>query len=220
MIHPHFVKIQPYGAWTLKNCAYITVDIEKRGRLAWDDTFKKILTIAERLGKPKVCIDVGANIGDSTRWFIDAGYKTYAFEPQPEAFLCLTRNCPEAECFNMPVGNGERVMMSRPGDGGGNIGGIPVIPSHTGHEAVRLDDMGFQGVGILKLDVEGWEPNALEGAKKLIQEQNPIVAVEFNKVALDNAGFVYDDIAKHFAGWKGEEIWRYGEGQWDMVFYR
>jgi hypothetical protein len=58
----------------------------------------------------------------------------------------------------------------------------------------------------------------LEGAKRTIAEQQPIVVVEFNPKALTRAGFECRDILRHFSGWDQQETYRFGDENWDIMF--
>lgn len=218
---PPFIKLVDDYWWVLAEDNAITLEAEKAKTIKWDkEPFQKILAALHRRPRGQV-LDAGAFIGDSTRWFIDAGFPTLAFEVQRDAFLCLLRNCPESINFNFPVGNGERVFVdSHPA---GNLGARSVIGTTrletAGIPTLRLDDLDLQSnVALIKLDVEGWEPNVLEGARKLIEAQKPLVVVEVNPKALEAAGFTQDDILKHFKGWKQEEVFRYYDENWDILF--
>ena len=53
-----------------------------------------------------------------------------------------------------------------------------------GDRAVRvktLDQFNYNDVDFIKIDVEGWEPKVLRGAKKTIDRCNPVICVEINK---------------------------------------
>jgi hypothetical protein len=45
-----------------------------------------------------------------------------------------------------------------------------------------------------------------------------VVIVEFNLSALSRNGFGAGDIERHFQNWKGREIYRYDEEQWDVIY--
>ena len=46
---------------------------------------------------------------------------------------------------------------------------------------LSLDQYNYNDVDFIKIDVEGWEPKVLRGAKKTIDRCNPVICVEINK---------------------------------------
>ena len=62
-------------------------------------------------------------------------------------------------------------------------GGAADLPAEVQVPCVRLDDMtdGAQ-VGLMKIDVEGFELNVLKGATSVIQRCRPIIYVENDRV--------------------------------------
>lgn len=216
---PKFVKLVG-DIWTLSGDNSITVEIEACGRLDWDASFNALISRLQGVAYSGAVLDVGAYIGDSTRWFTQAGFRTYAFEAQRDAFLCLLRNCPEARCYNFPVGNGERVFLDATSDGnlgGRSLHGISVLPD-AGTPTLRIDDLDFQDVSMIKIDVEGWEPYVLEGANETIERCKPLIVCEINPQALKGHGLTPEDIYKHLPGWSQEEVFRYYDQNWDILF--
>ena len=59
------------GIHCLEGDSHITNDIRRTGTLKWDPTFEKILQHIGA-GNGRTMVDVGAYIGDSTKWFEDA----------------------------------------------------------------------------------------------------------------------------------------------------
>lgn len=212
---PVFVRVIN-DIWCLAGDNAITVEIERAGKLAWDQSFAKVITALQRR-EPGLVLDVGAYIGDSTRWFTESGFSTVAFEVQRDAFLCLAHNCPEATVINYPAGNGERVGVAT--QEAGNLGARALIPVDSGGlHTLRIDDLCFERVALIKIDVEGWEPEVLAGAAKTIARDQPLIVAEINPVALAARGATPDDIYKHLQGWSREEIFRYYEENWDLLF--
>jgi len=216
---PSFVKELARGVetiWCLANDNSITVEVEKAGRLNWDDVFRRVITKLQNRGNHGFVIDVGAYIGDSTRWFELYGYPCIAFEAQRDAFTCLQHNCQRTLAFNLPVGNGDPVIVDH--QEGGNMGARQVFKSEAGISTIRIDDLQCDEVACIKIDVEGYEPSVLEGARETIARCKPIVVCEINPKALEAHGFVPLDIFKHFPGWQQEEIFRYYSENWDILF--
>jgi hypothetical protein len=44
----------------------------------------------------------------------------------------------------------------------------------------------------MKIDVEGYEPMVIEGARRTIKKDQPVILVEFNRERMDINGFSID----------------------------
>ena len=126
-------------------------------------------------------IDVGANIG---LWSLVAARRAgcvHAFEPAPSTFARLRRNL---DLNGMPNVVANRLAVDREGgttsfyeaiesnSGGAGYLRRPGAPVEVTVERVTLDDYcrsrGIERVGVLKLDIEGAEWLALQGAEELL----------------------------------------------------
>jgi len=204
------------GIHCLEGDSHITNDIRRTGTLKWDPTFEKILQHIGA-GNGRTMVDVGAYIGDSTKWFEDAGFKCHAFEPMPDAFECLQKNAhPDTICDNVAIGNGQTYATTTEAEG--NLGGRSLIVNGGGEISLSLDLLFPDGIDVLKIDAEGFEPFILEGAKETLKKK-PIVIIEINEEALSKFGFSGQDILKHLEGYEFEEVYRYGSGQYDLVCF-
>lgn len=131
----------------------------------------------------KVVWDLGANIGDHTRQYLDWGMQVVAFEPHPVTFKCLEHNCPEARCINVAASNEAGSLNFKSLD---NVGASRV---HKDGEwqipAVALDDIpDLPPPDFVKIDIEGFEPFALSGMEGVITRHKPIIFIEMNRGAL------------------------------------
>jgi FkbM family methyltransferase len=133
-------------------------------------------------------IDVGANIGNHTLYFaVACGCIVHAFEPNPSALRCLEANVAlnrleeqvilHPEALSNRTGHAAlRQLLPEEAD----LGTIAVVPDANGTASmVRLDDVSISGhVSVLKVDVEGGEPEVLEGARRVLRTHKPVIAVE------------------------------------------
>lgn len=134
-----------------------------------------------------VVVDCGACCGETAVWALGAGAnQVQAFEPNPDAFAYLQRN---AERFGggriVPIqrglGDSPALMSMRSEDG--NIGGTRFDPNVTGETSipiVTLDGWCRENrvrPDFIKMDLEGWEMAALRGARNIIAECRPKLAV-------------------------------------------
>jgi len=206
--------IEINGIYCLEGDTHITNDIRRTGTLKWDPTFEKVLQLIGA-GNGRRMVDVGAYIGDSTKWFEDAGFKCHAFEPMPDAFECLEKNAhPDTFCHNVAIGSGQTYGTTTESEG--NLGGRSLIVSGGGTIAPSLDFLFPDSIDVLKIDAEGFEPFILEGAKEILKKK-PIVIIEINQETLARFGFTQDDVLKHLEDYEFEEVYRYGDGQYDLV---
>jgi FkbM family methyltransferase len=135
-------------------------------------------------------LDVGANVGwySLASYFVKEGvYKTYAFEPNPRLAELLRRTFAvnglrEKWVYEVAVGEraGQAQIAWRDADFGGGslvkVEGVPDGPGVAGVGMIALDDAVNPGsrVALIKIDVEGHEPQVLRGAKRILQE-NPAI---------------------------------------------
>jgi len=128
-------------------------------------------------------VDCGAYTGDTIQSFIsqtdNCFRKVVAFEADPavipslRTFICDVGT--RAVLYTAAVGayNGA-VHFTGDGIGGGRITGTAAaeVP------CVRLDDtLGRERVSLIKMDIEGSELQALEGAQRIIRRDRPVLAI-------------------------------------------
>ncbi|QHI71945.1 FkbM family methyltransferase [Aminipila terrae] len=128
-------------------------------------------------------VDIGAYDGDSLKKlmeFYDCD-KYIAFEPEKSNFELLAKVADDYrerinEIFLVPcaVGNENAFMsFSTPTTMGGNI----AENGESKVQVVRLDDVLKCDVSMIKMDIEGAEITAIEGAKHLITRYKPDLAI-------------------------------------------
>lgn len=163
------------------------------GRSLWyygeygPDETEKILELANGL-----CLDVGANIGVITQALLHSGHKVISFEPQTEVFKLLRKNCTGAEVINAAVGSvkGTATMPKLQYSVKNNFGGISLNTKSVLNypvDVVAIDDYNYDNVGFIKLDVEGWELEALKGMVNTITRCRPILYVEDDRLEKSKA---------------------------------
>ena len=155
-------------------------------------------------------IDIGANVGRYAWLFARSGPPgrgIYAFEPMPAAFALLTanlRDMPGVACLPLALGAAEGVMtLHVPRDRFGNLnsgtGWIgdarPARDDVVWEVAVspldRLVERGSVEIRaplFVKVDVEGFEYQALSGARETLRRFRPVVYFECQPWALARAG--------------------------------
>jgi len=67
-------------------------------------------------------------------------------------------------------------------------------------EVRRLDDLAsvWPRIGLMKIDIEGYEPEMLKGARETIAHDRPIIFAEFNRERMAINGFTMDETWRWF----------------------
>lgn len=121
----------------------------------------------------------------------------YTFEPDPVNFHCVVMNNqnPNVMKYNAALGN-DRSLISLTVPPKTNPGMFSVYKS-TMHRNIiptlRIDDLGLESCDLLMLDVEGYEAQALLGARETLDKFKPVVCLESDNQNIENflAGFGY-----------------------------
>ncbi len=151
--------------------------------------------LLEHLGVRAALYDVGANIGTICIPLARSrsGARFYAFEPQLSLYQLLLRNIAlngllSIEAYPWAIGDYDGLIdFAAPiGDKSTNFGGVgrgtndgPRIPVILR----KLDSLQLPPPQILKIDVEGFDLEVVQGAAILIREHRPIVFVEAKETA-------------------------------------
>jgi FkbM family methyltransferase len=147
-------------------------------------------------------LDLGANIGLTAIGLADicTHGKVAAIEPVTPTFAMLKKNLlhsnmDNVKAYNFAVGNKEGTAIMEASDSflaGAFIADVHQSQAQELSEKVlvkRLDDtfdlFNMDRVDFMKIDVEGYELFALEGAKKILDRFKPIVYLEMNHWCLN-----------------------------------
>ncbi len=156
-------------------------------------------------------VDVGANIGLYTIFFAKqtgSGGKVFAFEPDPDLFQMLRKNCETNNLSNVILHNcalgsceDEKFLDRSPLNSGDNriVANSPLSVSHGKRVKVRtaaLDTLlPGQNVDFLKIDVQGYELEVLKGAKDLLSKSPSLqLYFEYSPYGMELAGCRPTDI--------------------------
>jgi FkbM family methyltransferase len=137
-----------------------------------------------------IALDIGANIGAHTvpmAQLAGPNGLVVAFEPQPilHQILCANlavNSIPNTMTYAMALGNNQGTCMipvldySKPYNFGGL--GMDQVTEGVAVPLGRLDDFLLERVDFIKLDVEGYEFQVLEGAAQTVDRCRPVMYVE------------------------------------------
>lgn len=163
----------------------------------------EIAFVREMVEVGQTVIDVGANIGFFTVYmavFVGPSGRVYAFEPLRRNAELLKRSVAENGLGDRVVveqaavgqssGPGKLLFLEHMLNSGGSYlfeDGMQIPDGHgIQHvQVVALDEYALLGpVSFIKMDIEGAEPLALRGARRILSTDRPIVLSELNPVAL------------------------------------
>jgi FkbM family methyltransferase len=161
----------------------------------------------EHLLRPgMITADIGANLGLYSLTIarcVGVDGLVYVFEPDPDLFTALRRNCeingfPWIKCFNVALGektgrlslrrsafnSGDNRMQATSGvtdDGMAFDVDITTFDQLLGDDADRVD--------FIKIDVQGWELSVFKGMEKRLSNPRPLLILfEFGPDTLLGAG--------------------------------
>lgn len=156
--------------------------------------------------KEHMCLlDIGTNIGTHTLAFAKFPFRNvtvHAFEAQREIFYMLAgtialNNLSNVHCHHAAVsnkGNQEIQIPKVDYSSHSNFGSFEIERAKYSDTAdmyianssepvktICIDDMNLSDVRLLKIDVEGMEDKVIEGARKTIESNRPVVFLEMFK---------------------------------------
>lgn len=196
------VEVTQWGLTYLANPAnYIDWNVLCLGAYEPDD----LRMLARHAPPHAVCLDVGANIGHHSLFFAAQGWRVHAFEPNPQVW-------PEFEAKvaasglrtitlnKVGLGDTETVLdfelesASNSGtgrfrlDGEEAAGSVAVgkLPIRNGDQFLR--EAGIERVDVIKMDIQGFEPEALAGLRKTIARDHPLLCVEISEESARKLG--------------------------------
>jgi FkbM family methyltransferase len=175
-------------------------------------------------------IDVGANNGQISIEFgnlVGDKGKVHSFEPQRIVFYQLCGNVffnglDNVFCYNMALGNSEGFIDIEAPDYHSkdwvNFGDVHVGLGFEKSEKVeikKLDSFDFENVSVIKIDVQGFELDVIEGAEKTINKHRPVIFIEIEENQLQKYGKTSEDVIQKLEGF-GYYVQRFLE---DLPFF-
>lgn len=155
--------------------------------------------------KIKNIIDIGGNFGYHTLHFAREigpnGGIVYTFEPQPQNFALLKKNAvlnnyknivlynnacgTKKELVKIPIMEPSKIY---------NMGDITPnyetnrYSTYVYEQSIALDSLFLPDIDLIKIDVQGWEPQVITGSLKLLHKYKPVLIVEIEEIQLQKAG--------------------------------
>jgi FkbM family methyltransferase len=163
---------------------------------AWRGWIKgeRELRLLKHLVDPKRdAVDAGANKGVYSYFLARYARRCYAYEPNPKVRAILERCAGGANvtvsgaALSDRAGKATMMLPLRRGRPANQTGSLRTdLVGKMNHLAIevetrRLDDEGLSDVGFIKIDVEGFERQAIEGARATIARCKPTLLVEIDE---------------------------------------
>ena len=157
--------------------------------------------INEYLEQGDTFLDIGANLGYFTLMashLVGQEGKVIAFEPVTEIYKYIAKNIEINSLTNVTLykyGLWSEKVEKTFGVPEKAFGGAHVIPdgrygrTNAFQESIqcqRLDDIFSGPVKLIKMDIEGSEPYALQGMTRTVEKWRPIILCEMNRAILRN----------------------------------
>lgn len=162
---------------------------------------RELVDLFKRVIKPgMVVLDVGANIGYFSvlaAGLVGSSGEVHAFEPVPTCFYQLQRNLavfPWADASSNAVSDQPGSTTFYFSENANESGWGSIIDSHDEKKKretvplITLDDWAteknIRRIDFIKMDIEGAEYRALQGAMKLLARFRPTIVAELNEPCL------------------------------------
>jgi FkbM family methyltransferase len=187
-----------FGNFLINEHDYIGNHIKQSGE--WEEFLFEFYS--QILTKDDICVDAGANLGFHAIQFAKLCKKVYAFEPQPMVYnqLCanILFNDLNDNIIPYRVGLGEttdvKQMWKIENENFGNVynwGGRGIehdqsafkseeVREYDQIDIVSLDSIDIPHCELFKIDIQGYEWYAFQGAKNLIVKNKPTILLESN----------------------------------------
>ncbi|MEH6474812.1 MAG: FkbM family methyltransferase [Sneathiella sp.] len=139
----------------------------------------------------RVALDIGANKGVWSYMLSQQCSQVHAFEPNPKMFKILER-CANSKTTVHKIALSNETKQSELlvpfgakgySNQGASLSAVKVSGNHSSVpvDARRLDDMDLGDIGFIKIDVEGFELEVLEGARETLAKYRPNLVIEMEE---------------------------------------
>lgn len=154
----------------------------------------------------KLLVQAGGNCGMYARFYGNYFDKIYTFEPNPNNFKCLQLNCTEEKYIIHNVGlgkeDGNADLMHPSGLKRRNMGVWQTVENADGDVTlITIDSLNLERCDLIHLDIEGFESNALIGAKQTIEKYKPIIILEAGHGSEVAESYGYEIVYKGTSDW-------------------
>jgi FkbM family methyltransferase len=182
----------------------------------WADDVERVCRHVTNFG---TCVQAGGNMG-VWPWLLAKKFsRVHTFEPDARCLPHLTKNLEGVENVCLwPYGlwseQGKGASVAFDGRDSENLGAQYLKFDGGDVEVMTIDSLGLKDCGLIYLDIEGAEFNALIGALTTIRVCKPVIAVEDKGLSTRYGGEV-DDVSSMMKALNYKHVARYRR---DSVF--
>lgn len=164
----------------------------------FEEIFKNEVYKEGRNKKDAVYVDIGANVGNASRYFYPCAKIIYAIEPNPVLYKALvenTKDLPNIKTFNFALSYGDGYDFLYSNEGSpfaqtiyGRPGSLDAVGVETKSIKTFLKEQGIDRIDVMKMDCEGAEYVILpsEGFREIAGKIDVIVGEAHH---IDGGGF-------------------------------
>ena len=166
-----------------------------------------------------IALDIGGNVGFWTKELCQKFTHVHAFEPHPDNIKCFTKNMRSFSNYTLyplAVSNKEEKDLSlfQSPDECGNVG-LSSQGVETGNssktvkaedlktfkvDSVTLDSCNFNNIGFIKVDVQGYEKQVMQGCIDTLKANDCVVCLELpvqpNRVNFEAEKREHDEVVE------------------------
>jgi FkbM family methyltransferase len=140
-------------------------------------------------------VHAGAGFGDFLPALKDCN-RVFVFEPNPLMYKCtlqtiMLNNLTNVSLYKQALGESNcKSSLKNIDESGLEMGPRSEIGEGIRIDMIKLDDFIVEKIDLIHLDLEGYEFEALKGAKELIKRDKPLIVLEIDAKAVDYNNFM------------------------------
>lgn len=188
-------ELQNYKGWYLPTyCEHFHISLEENWQNNYQEKCDK--EVFSRTQHKRTAIDVGGNIGLMARRYAAVFNQVHSFEPVSENFSCLhynTEDLNNVTVYKQGLGETQKDVEIVLPYSIATCGSWSITDFKNNQEEKRselinittLDSYNFKDVDFIKLDIQGYELQVLEGAVDTLREYKPTLLIETKSAGKD-----------------------------------
>ena len=162
----------------------------------------------------RVCLDIGANVGEWARPLAKRFDHVICFEPNPNFRNCFKKNITESNVTLYPYGLSTHSHTAEQGTNHTHLNYVvgDTKPREGDIECRSLDSFDLSDVDYIKIDVDGFEIPVLQGAQETLKRNNPVINIEMKerkrpKIVAESRKILRNLGYNHHSRVRSDEVW-------------
>ena len=156
--------------------------------------------ITSLVTKDQISIDIGANLGLFTDFMSKASKHVFAFEPNPYPLENL-KHLIDKNVTILPIALGNtngptEIRIPHHANGWSSNGASLASKTEESGKLIniqcrKLDSLNLENIGLIKIDVEGFEIEVLKGARETLLKNKPAMIIENESVHTEDTNQLF-----------------------------